>query len=76
MLEFSSKLMGEAYDKADSKIYEKLLSRQEGALRNALKLEESWEGRGHFDPEKANPSTTVHKLVGFLNGFLDPSGAE
>ena len=71
-----SKLMKKPYDKADSKIYQTLLGRQGQAVRNALKLERSWLESGGCNPEKANPSTSVHRLVARLNEFLGSSLTE
>jgi hypothetical protein len=71
-----SKLLKKPYDKADSKIYQMLVGRQGQAVRNALKLERSWLENGGCNPEKANPSTSVHRLVARLNEFLESSSTE
>jgi hypothetical protein len=59
------------YDKADREIYGKVLARQETAMRNARRLEKSWNEMGEKNPERQNPSTNVHKLVEFLNELVD-----
>lgn len=51
-------------------IYEELLELQEDAIKNAQKLLESY-GNDH-NPEKDNPSTTIHLLIEVLNS-LDKS---
>ena len=50
-------------------IYEELLELQPVAIRNAKRLLES-HGENH-NPEKDNPSTTIHKLVKILNNLKD-----
>jgi hypothetical protein len=55
------------YGKADQEIYEKVKARQEVALRHARRLEKHWNESGEINPERQNPSTSVHKLVEFLN---------
>ena len=50
-------------------IYEELLELQPVAMRNATRLFES-HGENH-NPEKDNPSTTIHKLVEILNNLKD-----
>jgi hypothetical protein len=58
---------GLEYDKADEGIYGKLRDRQETAIKNARRLESYWyQNRSRF-PERENPSTSVHRLVSFLN---------
>jgi hypothetical protein len=52
-------------------IFEELQSLQEVAMRNAKKLLESY--GVDYNPEKSNPSTTVHKLVEILSN-LDRKG--
>ena len=56
--------LGVPYKKNDPSMYEKLLDRQETAIRNAGALLQS-----HIDhsPERDNPSTIVHVLVQELN---------
>ena len=51
--------LGCPYVKNSETIYETLFNKQADAIRNAKKL-----------PERANPSTTVYKLVEELNRFL------
>jgi len=48
-------------------IFNKILPYQEKAIQNAKELLESY-GTSH-NPEKDNPSTTIHKLVELLNGL-------
>lgn len=70
------KLLGEPYDKADAGMYAKLEEHQPRALKHARRLEKHWVELGGCDPEKANPSTGVHKLVEFLNEFKDLGPAD
>ena len=62
---------GLEYDKADEGIYGKLRDRQETAIKNARRLEayriQNWK---RF-PERENPSTSVHRLVSFLNELAE-----
>lgn len=71
--DYSRKLRekGLVYDKADKTIYEKVKSLQERAIKNAAKLEKHWNECGHACPERENPSTSVHKLVEYLNELAD-----
>ena len=55
------------YDKADETMYAKVKEHQETALKNARRLERHWTEMGEKYPERQNPSTSVHKLVDFLN---------
>ena len=55
------------YDKADNEIYQKLLDHQPAGITNAKRLEKHWREMGERYPERQNPSTSVHKLVEFLN---------
>jgi hypothetical protein len=64
------------YDKGDKTIYAKVKDHQETALRNARKLERYWNDRGERFPERQNPSTSVHKLVEFLNELADLGSAD
>ncbi len=64
------------YDKADDQIYAKLESRQPIAMKHANRLEKHWGDMGGCNPESANPSTRVHKLVEFLNEFKDLGSAD
>lgn len=50
-------------------IFEELLELQDTAINNANKLLEKY-GEEH-NPEKDNPSTTVHKLVEILNSLFE-----
>jgi hypothetical protein len=61
------KLLGHKYEKNSSTIYEELENRQSTAIKNADNLLKQYE---QPNPEKDNPSTTVHKLVQELNKFL------
>jgi hypothetical protein len=62
-----SELLGTKYRKNDSTIYQQLLAKQQIAIKYARKLIESYNS---IDPERNNPSTTVHLLVEALNKFL------
>jgi RloB-like protein len=62
-----SELLGTKYRKNDSTIYQQLLAKQQIAIKYAQKLIESYNS---IDPERNNPSTTVHLLVEALNKFL------
>ncbi len=62
-----SELLGVKYRKNDSTIYQQLLAKQEIAIKYARKLLESYDP---IDPERNNPSTTVHLLVEALNEFI------
>ncbi len=68
-----SALLGCQYGKADDQIYTKLESRQPMAMKHARRLERHWVEMGGCDPESANPSTNIHKLVEFLNEFKEIS---
>ena len=59
------------YNKADKTVYARVKAHQETALRNARKLERHWNEMGERFPERQNPSTSVHKLVEFLNELAD-----
>jgi hypothetical protein len=59
------------YDKADKAIYEKVKPYQEKAIKSAAKLERYWNDKGKASPERENPSTSVHKLVEYLNELAD-----
>ncbi len=54
------------YQKNDPKIYEKLLERQQAAIKNASNLLARY---NPLNPCRDNPSTTVHKLVLELKRF-------
>jgi hypothetical protein len=62
-----SELLGAKYRKNDLTIYQQLLAKQQIAIKYAQKLLESYKS---IDPERNNPSTTVHLLVEALNKFL------
>jgi hypothetical protein len=59
------------YDKADKAIYEKVKPLQERAIKNAARQEKHWNDSGKVCPERENPSTSVHKLVEYLNQLAD-----
>ena len=59
------------YDKTDKTIYEKVKHLQERAIKNAARLEKHWNDSGKDNPERENPSTSVHKLVEYLNELAD-----
>ena len=66
--------LGFPYRKNHPQIYGKLLERQDVAIRHAAKLHKHHEDiKGHCNPEKDNPVTTVHLLVQQLNLF-SPDG--
>jgi len=46
-------------------IYDELLELQDTGIKNATKLLESY--GNEYNPENANPSTTIHKLIEILN---------
>ena len=69
-------LLGCKYDKADEQIYAKLESHQPMAMKHAQRLEKHWGEMGGCNPESANPSTSIHKLVEFLNAFKDIGPAD
>ena len=64
-----TKLLGTKYNKNDPAIYAKLKKRQVDAIKHAKKLLASY-GACH-NPESDNPCTTVHRLVEFLNAYLE-----
>ena len=79
--EYQGKLaphLPEPYDKADKKMYQKVLPHQQTAIRNARRLERHWNEMGERFPWRQNPSTRVHELVEFLNELseLGPAQAE
>ncbi len=63
-----SELITSKYTKNSADIYEKLLSKQGDAIRNAKKLLENY---NPTNPEQDNPSTTVHILVEELNSLAE-----
>jgi hypothetical protein len=56
--------------------YQKVKPHQETAPRNARRLERRWNEAGEKHPERQNPSTSVHKLVEFLNELADLGSAD
>jgi hypothetical protein len=65
------KQSGLEYDKADETIYDKVKERQATAMKFARRLERRWREMGERFPERQNPSTSVHKLVEFLNELAE-----
>ncbi len=63
-----TKLLKHKYEKKSRTIYAEIIDKQDDAIRNAQKLLETYE-KTH-NPEKDNPSTTVHHLVQELNKYL------
>jgi len=63
--------LGFNYVKSDKTLYAKLRTKQEAALKHARRLEQYWNDRGERFPERHNPSTSVHKLVEFLNELAE-----
>lgn len=59
------------YDKADKTIYEKVKPFQEKAIKNAARLEKHWNDNQKASPERENPSTSIHKLVEYLNQLAE-----
>ena len=62
--EMLSERLGHKYEKNSETIYDELLSQQTTAIRNAEKLYSNYKP---CQPERDNPSTTVHLLVKALN---------
>lgn len=62
-----SKLLGKKYEKNQENMYALLETRQASAIRNARKLLSQYTPG---NPERDNPSTTVHELVEQLNRFI------
>lgn len=62
-----SKMLGFKYEKKNPKMYEILIEKQDDAIRNAERLLSQYPSP---NPEKDNPSTTVHSLVKELNKWL------
>lgn len=67
---------GLEYDKADETIYAKVIDWQATAMKHARKLERYWNDMGKQFPERQNPSTSVHKLVEFLNELAELGSAD
>lgn len=61
-------LLGEKYKKRSVDMYDKLLNRQDVAIKNAKTLLEIY---SPINPETDNPSTSVYKLVEELNKYKD-----
>jgi len=67
--EYGKKLstrLSRSYNKSDLTLYDELLEHQPVAIRNAKKLLSFY---GVCNPEKDDPSTSVHLLVEYLNEF-------
>jgi hypothetical protein len=64
------------YEKTDKEIYQKVKPHEATALRNAQRLERHWNELGEKYPERQNPSTSVHRLVEFLNDLADLGSAQ
>lgn len=62
-----SEQLGHNYEKNSEKIYEELENKKHAAIKNAKKLLEQYSPP---NPERDNPSTTVHLLVEQLNRFI------
>ncbi|NMF67311.1 RloB domain-containing protein [Brasilonema octagenarum UFV-E1] len=60
-------LLGRPYNKNSDTIYDELFEKQSIAIKNAKKLLKQYEPH---NPEKDNPSTTVHLLVQELKKFM------
>lgn len=68
--EYGAKLsarLGRKYSKADKTLYAELKDLQHNAVRNAKKLLLSYHPK--CNPERDDPSTTIHLLVEYLNEF-------
>ncbi len=59
--------LGFSYKKNSDSMYDSLLSRQQSAIKNSIRLLEQYD---NHNPAKNNPSTTVHLLVQELNRFI------
>ncbi len=64
-----SQRMGITYDKSDKGHFGRLFPKVSTAIRNADKLCQ----RNQRPPCEANPSTSVHQLIIFLNKMLEPA---
>jgi hypothetical protein len=62
-----TKCLGYKYEKKSTTIYEEILERQPQAIKNAERLLATFNPK---NPERDNPSTTVHLLVEELNKFI------
>jgi RloB-like protein len=63
-----TKYLGQKYKKNDPNMYRNLQKYQEDAIKNAQNLLATYP---RHNPERDNPSTTVHLLVQALNKFID-----
>lgn len=66
------KQYGVGYTKNDECMYLKIENRMNTAINNAEKLIELHQNISELNPEKNNPSTTVHKLVKYLKDYIKP----
>lgn len=64
-----TEILGYKYEKNDQTMYAKLKYRQDTAIKFSKNLLASY-GANH-NPESDNPCTTVHRLVEFLNAYLE-----
>jgi hypothetical protein len=67
--EYGNKLsqrLGRRYNKSDATLYEELFIHQAVAIRNAKRLLSFYDP---CNPEKDDPSTSIHVLVEYLNDF-------
>jgi len=63
-----TKLLGSEYKKNDKTMYKILKDKQETAIKNAERLFNSYQPH---NSESDNPCTTVHRLVEYLNDYLE-----
>ncbi len=63
------KLLKHKYDKGSKNTYKELKDRQKTAIHNAKMLEQNLAKLKN--PQLQNPSTSVHKLVEFLNQYIE-----
>lgn len=66
-IEILTRELGRKYKKNSTEMYDLLLSKQSKAIQNATKLLSRYRAS---QPEKDDPSTSVHVLVSELNRFL------
>lgn len=64
-----TEILGYKYEKNDQKMYAKLKYKQDTAIKFSKNLLASY-GANH-NTESDNPCTTVHRLVEFLNAYLE-----
>lgn len=62
---------GHKYKKNDERMYEYLKTKQKQAIQNATSLIKHYKETSCLNPEKNNPSTTVHELVIELNNYIN-----